>query len=372
MRNRIIQVLALCAVFMFAMTCGGTSDDTAVPLGTVGETASSAVTAATGGTVALASGAASVTIPGNALAADTTITVLAEDATQSPQADLLGSHVFNFGPDGTAFLTPVTLALKLGGAVPDGKKAVLVWLDGAQWSPVAGSTVAGDLVQGAVSHFSRYAIRLDTATIVSEGGACEDLAFTACGGDPTGSWVVEDYCLQARPIDTSSMFTDVPVCGQDNNSGAIIDINYTGTAVFAADKTCTQNLGATMKSTVYMNDACLAGVIAKYAPGDTSTTMKEACDGIATQAKLTCTYVTGRCECAGGEETQPGQEVTGTWTVTGTVLSIVKTGSSGTAAGQPFCVDGSRMVVEFTDSDDTDDDGTDDVTYTDHLVLKRQ
>ncbi len=138
---------------------GATADAGASTEGGALPPVSSPVSAAKGGTIRL--DGATLTIPPNALAADTTITATARPATGVPQSDSLRSKVFDFGPNGLKFLVPATLAIDVA---PDKAASVVVaTLDetSQRWAPLDSKASAGS-VSASLTHFSSYALVLQT------------------------------------------------------------------------------------------------------------------------------------------------------------------------------------------------------------------
>jgi hypothetical protein len=125
------------------MACSSDSENIPEPV-------SETISAAEGGSVATADNTAKITIPAGALAEDTEISIEAESKSGQPEAENLGSAVFNFGPDGLQFAAPVTIELKLDDDVPDGKVAVLAVLEDDKWSPISGSALSGNSVMSSI------------------------------------------------------------------------------------------------------------------------------------------------------------------------------------------------------------------------------
>lgn len=131
------------------------------PAGT-GETVSTHVDNATGGTVALPNGTTIDVPPGALPPGVDTITVTSATAA-APAEYAAASPVYVFGPDGTVFLKPLTISMPL--TVPAGTDAsslTILWsranADGfdmipSQFLPVAGSST-DFIASGEVTHFS--------------------------------------------------------------------------------------------------------------------------------------------------------------------------------------------------------------------------
>jgi hypothetical protein len=133
---------AAAAVIASSLACGGGG-------GSGVDANTSKVIGAAGGTVSLSSGP-SLTIPAGALSTDTTITI-AKSSSNAPDG-ALGS-LYQFGPEGTVFTQPVTVALP----VPAGTSAASIY-----WTKAGSSTeyeslpaaITGTSASALVSHFS--------------------------------------------------------------------------------------------------------------------------------------------------------------------------------------------------------------------------
>ena len=284
------------------------------------------ISAAAGGTVEAAGGEASLAIPAGALPADTTITVASlpsEAGTEAP--------VFDFGPDGLQFTTPVTLSIAFDGLVPEGKKAALAWFDEAAgtWTAIEGSTTAGGKVQGPVSHFTKFSVILtgDTAIVVSE---CDDLVngFDACGGDPTGQWTFKDVCMLQS-------LGDNPF---ENCPGSIFegDVSFDGTFE-VKDGTVTTTMN---KQTLFVHIAIPMGCLP---PGIECVGIFKAEDG------WLCGELGGNCDCTKNEEQVPSEPVTTeTYTIAGSTLTM------GDGQTLDFCATADELKARWKDANGTD------------------
>src|SRR6266478_1301865 len=152
-----------------------------------------AISAATGGRLTLTGG--SLRIPAGAVTADTSITVTESvPAADTPYKDLLDGLIYDFGPDGTTFRTPIELALPLTGTVPAGQSAVVAFLDARTkiWVPLNSSVVGAvgaQKVTALAMHFTPHAV-----LIVPIGGVCP--APASCGGDLVGTWELATFCKE--------------------------------------------------------------------------------------------------------------------------------------------------------------------------------
>ena len=320
------------------LACGGGDDGDGGGngQGNVGEEVSQVVTAADGGELATVGGDALVTIPAGALAEDTEISIKVLDSEGLPNEDNLAGSVYEFGPDGTEFLKPVTIALELTGEAPEGKKAVLAFLEGDTWEEVAGSSESGDLVSGDVTHFSKFVILFvdGQAVLVSDDELCQDLSFSACGGAVVGVWEVEALCMGDIPLGEDP-FKDHPECSDTTQFNIYWD--WIGTVEMASDGSFSQDLAMKVTYDIIFYDACLTAV------SDGEATPETLCQDVNEQQDFgVCEYGSGQCNCT-GEAQQTEIKGEGTYSVDGSTLSITADGSTSDSL---FCVDGDSLTVE--------------------------
>ncbi|MFC1661693.1 AMP-binding protein, partial [Gemmatimonadota bacterium] len=123
------------------------------------------VTGAVGGTVIAEEGKVVLEVPAEAVLEPVTITV--EPVTEYPAQDrVVAGAVYDFGPDGTQFETPVQLTIGYDASeLPEGvseEEIRLQKLIGTTWVTVEGSTVdlSAKTVGGAVSGFSVFGVAI--------------------------------------------------------------------------------------------------------------------------------------------------------------------------------------------------------------------
>ena len=128
------------------------------------------VVGATGGTVATTNGLATVTVPAGAAASSVPISIT---PVTNPPADpkLIAGTAYDFGPDGTTFSQPVTLALKYDAAAAVGRTPTqfrVHKLVNNVWTLLPGGTVdvGTRTVRAPTSSFSTYAV-LEIAPVAS-------------------------------------------------------------------------------------------------------------------------------------------------------------------------------------------------------------
>ena len=157
------------------------------------------VTAADGGEVALAEAGVKLSIPGGALAKDTMISAEVVSKMGLNDADTVVGNVVEFGPDGLTFDKPAMLELAVGDAkIPSNAKVSLAWYDedNKAWVDLPGSSMADGMVVAETTHFTMFAIRFvidEKGDLVQDAGECSG-SFSACGGDPKGTWHIVSGC----------------------------------------------------------------------------------------------------------------------------------------------------------------------------------
>jgi hypothetical protein len=196
------RVAALACALSLVTACGGSGGDAGDGGGGTGGTNGSGTIGASGGTVSLPSGP-SVVVPSGALPGNTPITVAASTAAAPAGAV---SSLYQFGPEGTTFSTPVTVSFP----VPAGTKASdvsIYWTkkgSTTEWD-VLPATVSGTTATASVTHFSAgfvgaactagmACIPANTChtgvTTCNGTPACSDTATSAADGTACGSGLV--------------------------------------------------------------------------------------------------------------------------------------------------------------------------------------
>ncbi len=351
------NVVFFLSAFAFAMAqCGGDDGGStgATPDPDEGKTVTKAVTAAEGGTIATASGTASLTIPAGALAADTEITLAVEAASGTE------TSVYNFGPDGTTFTTPVDLSIKYDGTPGDDEEAVLAWYNGTEWEEVPGSSVAGGMVTGKISHFSKFSIILvgKDVVVVSE---CKSVAeeFSACGGEVEGTWKFKDVCMDDTVIGSNPFESFCPTASVE------IEVEWDATITFNADNTYTQVMNSqSMNATYNVPVSCL-----EQMGGAVACVGGE--DGLFDD-DATCAVEGATCVCSSSDvDTNDNPNQSGTYAVAGDKLTITSTGGDGPDEAMNYCRTGNLVVVEVIETD-TDEDTGAVRTMKMYMVLEKQ
>lgn len=284
------------------------------------------IAAAEGGAITTPAGEAAIDIPANALGGDTTITI-----DVLPAVEDTASAIYDFGPDGTKFATPARIALEFTGAVPEGKRAILAWQDGTNWIEVPGSSLSNGKVSGDVDHFTHFAVVFrDGEAVVISGCAQVADAFSPCGGDVMGDWVMSDLCFADMVIDGGSMAEACPEMQMD------VQMDWDGTVTF--DGTNMIRRIEVARSTMQMNipRSCLP-------PGATCDMLSESMDDGG------CQSVGESCDCSQSGVDEVAEVEEDTYTVDGPTLVIES--PDGDIVRAPYCVDGNQMTLKAEPED---------------------
>ncbi|WP_437508054.1 hypothetical protein [Sorangium sp. So ce1099] len=165
------------------------------------------------------------------------------------------------------------------------------------------------------------------------GGACAEAQ--ACGGDPTGSWTIEETCLDR------SMFAEI-----NANCGAEIDVSgveFNGSAEFRPDGTYTTASTVTGPMKAVYPPPCLVFEDTTITCAQLDQSMQDLiAQGEAPYESAACAAAGQDCVCnlILAESTTTGA---GTWSVSGTSLITESNGEA--PAEVPFCVEGSSLTM---------------------------
>jgi len=334
--NRLPKVIVLSLFLVslgFAAACeedSGGGGDGGGNEAEVGQTFTASLTAAEGGTLQTASGAAKLEVPAGALAADTTLTV----AVVAKTADT-ASEIYDFGPDGQQFSTPVTLTIAYDRNPGEGNKAVLAWKDGDKWTELAGSVANAGKVTAPVTHFSHFAIII-TAAGVEQQGACGDLAagFDPCGGSLEGTWTIETLCLWFDPEENpfggdEGPFADCPTLVWS------MSVDWDGTYTVDATNIHTAITRSVMNSLLEVPNDC-------FPAGLDCATMAASMD------EMTCTPTGNACRCTAEKVQEGGSESDMAYTIEGDVL-VIANPNGGEPQRLEYCVEGDTATFHSTD-----------------------
>ncbi len=142
----------------------------------------SLIVAEQGGVVQTQSGNAALTIPANALAQDTRMTVEVVEAPVASDDDgddaIVISSAYRFSPD-IDLLAPATVSLRIEQPVPEGQRAMLAKFDDDEWEILYQSVTNGDIVSVSVDELETWALVLtdidQPVTITAIGPVCDPL-----------------------------------------------------------------------------------------------------------------------------------------------------------------------------------------------------
>lgn len=124
-----------------------------------------------GGVATTADGTITIVVPAGAVASSTAITI-APSSANTPQGNI--GEVFDLGPEGTTFNTPVTISVKYDpNLIPQGvteSSLTLAFLSGSTWTdiPTTVDTV-NKLLNGQTTHFSTYSTKFTDAINLAYG-----------------------------------------------------------------------------------------------------------------------------------------------------------------------------------------------------------
>jgi hypothetical protein len=233
----------------------------------------------------------------------------------------------------------VALTLPLAAAPGAGKEAVIAYLneDTNAWEDLT-TTVGKDGASADIAHFSKYVIRIRNTNVEQPPGEVE-CSFTACGGDPTGTWQIQSACLSGN---TGS---DDPFGGKCDEATVDVNVAADGTLT-VTDGRYTWNLTVQGDVTFNIPASCVDPL---------SGGMATSCDDFAGDSgETTCTgSLDEGCACtqAGDKDTQTSS---GTLEVKGN--QIIGT-EDGEEPGEPsdFCVKGNSLKLMIHE---TNDDGS--------------
>jgi hypothetical protein len=342
MNHRLFASLLSLAVASTGIIVACSSDDTtptpAPTNPTPGATTTVRVTAAAGGSVADPSGKTKLDIPPGALAADTDITLAI-----LPRSGAAVVDISEFGPDGLTFLKPVTLTITADATLaPEGKALSVAVNEGADFKAITGSTFANGVATASIMHFSRYTVVLvDGKIVVNPPATCVDArsTFTACGGDPTGSWTFAEFCVDAT-VKTSGDGGAGNVCPENS-----VDIDYNLARDVTFDAT-TLKIGAG-KTTLTAKYNYFLACFTRLPDGGMSGGATPTCAEIQkreytdkSKAGSCADKTGGYCVCTETGETTAAEEIQ-TYTVSGTTLTTTK--GDGSSSVSQFCVKGDLL-----------------------------
>jgi hypothetical protein len=159
----------------------------------------------------------------------------------------------------------------------------------------------------------------------NSGASCSGFTFSACGGNPVGTWKMDLACVPA-------LLTGV-ACADTTSTSPITNV----TATLNANGTYSISGTITGTGSMTLSKACLDSFATGYA--------QFFCTSM-TDSDMTCSYANDKCTCAViANETL---NETGTYTTSGNDLMTTPT-SGGVASTMSYCVQGSTLTTEDSD-----------------------
>ncbi|MFO0675967.1 MAG: hypothetical protein U0169_05500 [Polyangiaceae bacterium] len=321
----IVSAFLLGAV-AFASGCSSTSGSvTSADGGATSAPVTTRITAAAGGTVSAPGGKATLAIPAGALPADVDITLALSAASNGSV-----SEVFEFGPSGTTFSTPATLAIQLpaGATAPAGKSYALAVEESGAWKAIAGSSAQGGFVTGPVAHFSKFSVILVDGQAVAVSG-CADVVtnFVACGGDVVGTWAWDDFCFRNQTLGSDPFQGKCPEAKLEAEFVREGDVVITATTVTVGAVKQTIGVSGTVPVSCLNGATCDAFGKGVYKSQDAGV-------------QGSCTTTGATCTCSGPTEIK--SEAAGqpeTYKLSGNTFTV------GDGAATEYCVKGDKLYV---------------------------
>jgi hypothetical protein len=310
---------------------GGKSDGGA-PSST--QVAKKMITAKSGGKIE--SSGAALDIPAGALGKDTEITLGTIPTGDLPDSKNVASKGYDFGPDGTKFKKPVALTIEFDGKVPDGKTAMMAWLDGDKWTQLDDSAVDGKSVTASTMHFTTFAIVFisnggDAGGGTQTAGTCADDYDTSCGGNVVGSWDFSAGCVTLGPDAFKSDDGSDPF-GGCKGVKLSADADFSGTITFDKDGTYMNTLATSIAVQISIPKSCLMGAGCDVFDGGVA-------DGD---------------NCVSKQMQAPDmKDENGTYTTDGNMIELIKDGDTSSTDKTEYCIEGDKLTVKVLTDDGT-------------------
>jgi hypothetical protein len=205
MKKSTLGIIVTMAVMGFAGIVACSSDSSSSSSSSSSGTPASGgkhIVAAAGGTVSDPSGTATLTIPAGALDKDTDITL----KVLASASGVLGS-IYDFGPDGTTFKTPATLAIKADATLaPAGGTLAVAMGTNGNFVALTGSTFQGGVASAPVPHFTGFGVVAVAGTGTDAG---TDAPITGGNCAFTGTFTLQKYLCGTTDV-TAQWKTAIP------------------------------------------------------------------------------------------------------------------------------------------------------------------
>jgi hypothetical protein len=185
----------------------------------------------------------------------------------------------------------------------------------------------------------------DDAGGAGEPSVCDSVAFTACGGDPAGTWRAEAICPGVLRQQRS--FNDDPACTGSaltvEGSASDYTVELTAAGRYSLD------YSLELSGEAVVEQACL-----DVMSGETNADLATYCATLETNLRddfssADCAVSAGACRCAmarSGHSTE-----TGDYSVAASEITMVSDDPEDEVETDPFCVSGDRLTVRAATDD---------------------
>jgi len=162
-----------------------------------------------------------------------------------------------------------------------------------------------------------------------DSGAGQCGAFTPCGGAIVGTWSITGYCSNLTI--SSSYCTGVSVSTQVQMNGTF---NFTSTGTYSIASMASGTMNMTVPQ------SCLNGLTC----AQVGSPIGQGSSG----ASGSCMSTTnGNCSCSESIVNSPSSEQ-GTYSTSGSSLTMIKTGGSTSEGSTQYCVQGDTLMIQAT------------------------
>ncbi len=181
-----------------------------------------------------------------------------------------------------------------------------------------------------------------TAAVASCGSSHPTCGVQPCGGDVVGEWKASSACANRALLNQSFLSSIMGYC-PDATLGAV-SLKPIGTMSLRTDQTYTAALTMDATAVVNIPASCLAG----QSCAAVSVLLQSALVGQMGIQSANCTG-SGSCNCTFKLSTD-FENSSGTYTTSGTVLSLVATAGTTTTGGSEYCVKDKSLHLVAVDT----------------------
>jgi len=167
--------------------------------------------------------------------------------------------------------------------------------------------------------------------------ACGD--FTPCGGSLVGTWNITNYCSDLTSTTSSTSTCGITVGMNNMRPSGTVTFTSSGTYSSATKMSGTADFTYSKDCLTQMNQTC----------AQLGTPVGGADAGVSMSCNSTAA---GDCACTESLNGTTGAEQ-GTYTISGTSMTMTKTGSTSTPTPSDYCVRGNRLTISATSSSAT-------------------